>query len=312
MTVTVEEDFRAFVVARWGELEPVARLVTLDAATARRVTIDALADLHGRWGELLDEGSPGAAARRAVLTGSLDVAGSGGRTRPARRAEGGGPGPGADAPPDDAATDDAVLAALTGVVQGAAPLERAVLAAGTAWGLDPYAVADLLAMPAATLRDADLTVRGRLRAAHTGARAAGGWEPAEWALDRDVEDAVDALLTGHADPPDAVALVGERHRQVRRRSVVLGSGAALAATAAAVWGVEAVVSGAASEAAPLPPGPGDPAWATTSSWPARGGLATDDGVVALVAGASPGPGCSTPTTSPAGGWSSPRRRTPAG
>ena len=64
MTVTVEEDFRQFVVARWGELEPVAHLVTLDAETARRVTTDALADLHGRWGELLDEGPPGAAARR--------------------------------------------------------------------------------------------------------------------------------------------------------------------------------------------------------------------------------------------------------
>ena len=172
-------------------------------------------------------------------------------------------------------------------MQDAAPLERAVLAAGTAWGLDPYAVADLLGMPAATLRDADLAVRGRLQAAHSGARAAAGWEPAEWALDRDVEDAVDGLLSGHADPPDAVALVGERHRQVRRRSVVLGGGAALAATAAAVWGVEAVVSGAPSEAAPLPPAPGDPVWATASTWPARGRLATDEGVVALVAGASP-------------------------
>ena len=74
MTVTVEEDFRQFVVARWGELEPVAHLVTLDAATARRVTTGALAELHGRWGELLDEGAPGAAARRAVLTGSLEAA----------------------------------------------------------------------------------------------------------------------------------------------------------------------------------------------------------------------------------------------
>ena len=50
MTVTAEEDFRDFVVARWGELEPVARLVTLDGPTARRVTTDALADLHGQWG----------------------------------------------------------------------------------------------------------------------------------------------------------------------------------------------------------------------------------------------------------------------
>lgn len=47
------------------------------------------------------------------------------------------------------------------------------------------------------------------------------------------------------------------------------------------------MSGATSQAEPLPPGPGDPAWATTASWPARGRLATDAGVTALVAGASP-------------------------
>ena len=86
MTVTVEEDFRQFVVARWGELEPVAHLVTLDSATARRVTIDALAELHGRWSGLLEEGSPGAAARRAVLTGSLD-AGAPRRRTPTTRAK---------------------------------------------------------------------------------------------------------------------------------------------------------------------------------------------------------------------------------
>ena len=71
MTVTVEQDFRDFVVARWGELEPLARLVTLDGPSARRVTTAALADLHGQWGHLLDEGSPGAAAQREVLAGSL-------------------------------------------------------------------------------------------------------------------------------------------------------------------------------------------------------------------------------------------------
>ena len=283
MTVAVEEDFREFVVARWGELEPVAHLVTLDAATARRVTTDALADLHGRWGQLLDDGAPGAAARRAVLSAAVAAAG---RSTPRRAPRGADDDRGSAAPPDDLSPDE-VLAALTAVVRAAAPLERAVLAAGTAWGLDPYAVADLLEMPPATLRDADLAVRARLLATHTEARVAAGWEPAEWALDRDVADAVDALLVGHDDPPDAVALVGERHRQVRRRSVVLGTGAALAATAATVWAADALVTGAASEAAPLPPAPGDPVWAVTSSWPARGRLATDAGVVALVAGASP-------------------------
>ena len=79
------------------------------------------------------------------------------------------------------------------------------------------------------------------------------------------------------------------------------------------WGVEAVVSGAASEAAPLPPGPGRPGLgddeqlararpprhgrrASPPSWP----------------GPRPGPACSGPTTWPAGASSSPRPPTPAG
>ena len=68
MTLTVEDDFREFVAARWPDLEGVAFVVTLDAATARRVTTDALAALHQQWREALDEGRPGAAARRSVLS----------------------------------------------------------------------------------------------------------------------------------------------------------------------------------------------------------------------------------------------------
>jgi hypothetical protein len=94
-------------------------------------------------------------------------------------------------------------------------------------------------------------------------------------------------MDGPGDPPDAVALVGERHRQVHRRSVVLGAGAALAAAAATAWGAQSVMTGVSSQAAPTPLGPGDPAWAMTSTWPARGRLANDPGVTALVAGASP-------------------------
>ena len=280
MTVTAEEDFRDFVIARWGELEPVAQLVTLDAPTARRVTTDALADLHGQWAHLLDEGMPGAAARRTVLAGALAAA----RHHSSARA-GGAARPGHDGL--DADPDEVVVTALLPVVRRAAPLERAVLAAATVWGLDPGRVADLLGMPPAPVRDADLAVRRRLLGAHTAARAAAGWEPAEWALDRDLEDALDLLLGDHADPPDAVALVDERHRRVRRRSVVLGTGATLAAGAAAFWFVDGVATGTASEAAPQPPRPGDPVWTRTSSWPARGRLATDDRVAALVAGASP-------------------------
>ncbi len=283
MTVTAEEDFRDFVVARWGELEPVARLVTLDGPTARRVTTDALADLHGQWGALLDEGVPGATARRRVLTAALaatrhrTTASQGDDHRPTRAAD-------LD-PTGDA--DDAVLAALLVVVRGATPLERAALAGATVWGLDPGRVADLLELPPATVVDADLAVRRRLLEAHTAGRAAAGWEPAEWALDRDVDDALDLLLADHTDPPDAVALVGERHRQVRRRSVVLGTGAALAAAGLGAWVIDAVATGAASQPAPQPPRPGDPVWVATNSWPARGRLARDAGVAALVAGASP-------------------------
>ena len=142
-------------------------------------------------------------------------------------------------------------------------------------------------MPSTTLVDADRALRSRLLGAHTAGRAAAGWEPAEWALERDVEDAVDLLLADHTDPPDAVALVGERHRQVRRRSVVIGTGATLAAAAVGAWFAEGVSTGAASGAAGRPPGPGDPVWVAANTWPARGRLATDPGVAALVAGASP-------------------------
>src|SRR6188768_47934 len=280
MTVTAEEDFRDFVIARWGELEPVAQLVTLDAPAARRVTTDALADLHGQWAHLLDEGMPGAAARRTVLAGALAAARHHSSARVGCAAR-----PGHD--DLDAEPVEVVVTALLPVVRRAAPLERAVLAAATVWGLDPGRVADLLGMPPAPVRDADLAVRRRLLGAHTAARAAAGWEPAEWALDRDLEDALDLLLADHADPPDAVALVDERHRRVRRRSVVLGTGTTLAAGAAAFWFVDGVATGTASEAAPQPPRPGDPVWTRTSSWPARGRLATDDRVAALVAGASP-------------------------
>ena len=280
MTVTAEEDFRDFVIARWGELEPVAQLVTLDAPTARRVTTDALADLHGQWAHLLDEGMPGAAARRTVLAGALAAA----RHHSSARA-GGASRPGHDH--HDLDPDDVAVTALLPVVRRATPLERAALGAATVWGLDPGRVADLLGMPPAPVRDADLAVRRRLLGAHTAARAAAGWEPAEWALDRDLEDALDLLLADHADPPDAVALVDERHRRVRRRSVVLGTGASLAAGAAAFWFVDGVAAGTASEAAPQPPRPGDPVWVRTSSWPARGRLAADARVAALVAGASP-------------------------
>ncbi|HET6967410.1 MAG TPA: hypothetical protein VFI44_03985, partial [Ornithinibacter sp.] len=73
MTLTVEDDFREFVAARWPDLEAVALLVTLDEDAARRVTTDALAGLHHHWREALDEGRPGELARRAVLTAAVSA-----------------------------------------------------------------------------------------------------------------------------------------------------------------------------------------------------------------------------------------------
>ena len=277
MTVTTEEDFREFVLARWGELEPVAQLVVLDDAAAREVTTTVLAELHGRWERLLVEGSPGSTARQEVLARSMAAA----HRQPAGRT------PGPDRQGTGPVADEAVLLALVEVVRAATPLERAVLGADAAWGLDAGRVAGLLAVPPSQAHDADLAVRARLLAAHTTAREAGGREPAEWAVDRDVADALDLLLTGRPDPPDAVALVDERRRQVQRRSVVLGAGAALGAAAVAAWGAQSVVTGASTPRAPRPPAPDHPAWARTSTWPARGRLATDPGVLALVAGASP-------------------------
>jgi hypothetical protein len=279
VTTTAEEDFREFVVARWGELEPVALLVTLDPAVARRVTTEALAGLHARWRELLDDGMPGATARGALLTAALAAATRPGRAFPAAAATTGTVTSTVDPEPE--------VTALVAAVRDATPLERAVLAASSTWGLDADDVAPLAGMPAAPVRAAEVTVRRSLLAAHTGARAREGREPAEWALDRDLAEALDLLLSATTDPPDAAALVGERRRRVRRRTVVLGTGGALAAAAAGAFVLEAVAAGAASEAAPLPPGPGDPVWITARSWPARGALATDGQVAALVDSASP-------------------------
>ena len=227
MTVTAEEDFRDFVVARWGELEPVAHLVTLDGPTARRVTTDALADLHGQWGQPARRGDAGCRrpprrARRGPRRGPAPTPRRGRGDGQARRRA---PRPAGRRPDDPSSPPCCRWCAAPPRSSGRCS------AAATVWGLDPGRVADLLGMPPAAVRDADLAVRRRLLAAHTAARAAAGWEPAEWALDRDLDDALDLLLGDHADPPDAVALVGERHRQVRRRSVVLGTGATLAAGA---------------------------------------------------------------------------------
>ena len=49
MSTVVDEDFTAFVDARWPDLEAVARVIVLDPQSARSATTAALADLATRW-----------------------------------------------------------------------------------------------------------------------------------------------------------------------------------------------------------------------------------------------------------------------
>ena len=298
MTLTVEDDFREFVAARWPDLEGVAFVVTLDPASARRVTTEALAGLHQHWREAIDDGRPGTTARRSVLTAALAaatrLAGTGSAATVHDTGEARTPvDAGAGTPTWGAEEDDPVVAALVRVVRGATPLERALVAAGAVWGAGPDEVAALLGMPAVDTRARSAAVRTRLVAAHDAARAAEGLAPADWALDVDLDAALEVLLAGQGDPPDPAALVEERRRSVRRRSVVAGGAGVLAAGAAAWWLVpRAATTPAGTSAAGSRPGalpsPDDDSWQHPSRWAPRGRLATDARVQALVISRSNG------------------------
>lgn len=266
-------------------------LVTLDAEKARRVTTDALAALHHRWREALDQGLPGALAREAVLTAAVAA------TRPPAPAAGGSTGAETrGSPPDDVSSPggaepgeeagDPVVLALVDVLRAATPLQRAVMAGGHVWSLLPAEVAALLGEPVTPVVQASSALRAALGRAHDAAREAVGLAAAEWALERDLDDALDVLLEGQGDPPDPAALVEERRRSVRRRSVLLGGVVTLSVGAAGWWLVHDATetSDAASGAAATTPGPTDISWDRTSSWSARGDLARDPGVQALVLG----------------------------
>ncbi|MBM6401507.1 hypothetical protein [Phycicoccus sonneratiae] len=287
MTLSAQEDFGGFVVARWGDLEAVALVTTLDPVTAREATTAALATLGPRWAATLEEGSPTTAARRALLE----------RLVPARRARPGRPVPGATPPgpaPALAAPgafgtpdDDAVPAALLRALTAEEPLVRCALAAEVVWDTPPPETGRLLGRP--DVEDAVASARERLLAVHRGARADDGLGPADHLLEADLVDLVHRLTTTQPEPPDPDSLVGERVRRVRRRSVVAGGGVLAVAGAAAWWGLagEEPAPARRSVATPSTAGPDDPAWRSSGRWPARGTLATDLGIQALVARAAP-------------------------
>jgi len=298
VTLTVEDDFRDFVAARWPDLEGVAFVVTLDAATARRVTTDALADLHRQWREALEEGRPGTMARQSVLSEAVAAAPRtvggvpaapvppGPAPAPGTHPPGAGSWPG---PEVDAEDDDPVLTALEVVLRAATPLERAFVGARSVWGASPDEVADLLGMPAANVRDQVAAVRRRLADAHDAARTAEGLGPADWALDVDLDAVVERLLTGQGDPPDPAALVEDRRRSVQRRSVFAWGAGVVAVGSLGWWAAgrrTAAASGVPGRATgrSAPPDATDPSWESVSRWAGRGALATDPRVQGMLAG----------------------------
>ncbi|HET6968192.1 MAG TPA: hypothetical protein VFI44_07945, partial [Ornithinibacter sp.] len=296
MTATVDDDFRDFVVARWPELECVARVVVLDPEPARAATTGALARLQQRWSETVEDGRPGDEARRAVLRAAVDTATR--RGRPTTAVPDAVPPSVTPAGPPDvpsgvrwgndpAGEEDPVVAALVAAVRSAPPLERAVLAAATLWDAGPDEVARLLDVSAGTVHEHAASLRSRLETSHDTARVAAGLEPSPWARDQDITAAVDVLLRGLADPPDPAALVAGRRRGLRRRTLVAGGVAVVA-----LGGAGAVLAGrgtrsrvtASGPGAPASLSPDDPRWASAAQWPARGPLAGDPGLASLVGG----------------------------
>lgn len=291
MTQVVGEDFRAFVDARWPELEAVARVVVLDPELARRVTADALGRLSTRWHASVEDGRPGEDARRELLAVALAAArpagGRGPSHRLATRRAPAEPAPAlvpAAMPWDDDEPPDPVVAAVLGVLVAADPLDRTLVGARLLWDARAHDVAHLLDRPHGELAGREQALDARLATARAHARRDAGLPPdVGWAgRERDVEEAVGLLLRDQGDPPDPTALVVRRTGAVRRRHVLLGgAAAALVATggAAAVL-LREEPAPAADGVRPVPPA-GHASWSSTQSWAARGPLAHDPGVRAL-------------------------------
>ncbi|QIM21967.1 hypothetical protein G7075_13880 [Phycicoccus sp. HDW14] len=298
MTLTVEEDFDGFVAARWPDLEAVAVVATLDAPAAREATATALASLRTRWAATLEEGSPTASARRALLEAVRP------RSRPRRSGPDGTSDRSSDRSSDGSSDTPAepvapavlhdlvadpgssVPGALLDALAGLPVPVRGLLAAGPLWEATDGELLGLVGPDGPSPAELD-DGRSRLLHAHRGARAADGLAVADHLLEHDLADLVHRLATVSPEPPDPAGLVVERVRRLRRRTLVLGGGAVLAAGAVG-WAVLERAGGPAvtaprPSAGPTTPGPDDPAWARSSRWAPRGGLARDLGIQALIA-----------------------------
>ncbi len=283
VTLAVDDDFSGFVAARWPDLEAVALVAAPDADTAREVTATTLARLGERWDDALDEGSPTRAARAALLKGLGALGADGPRVEATDLPL----APAADPPAAGGTVGDPVVAAaLIDTVRHEHAVVRAALAAGAIWGCDDAEVAALAGVPADRLASLLSDARSRLVSAHRAALAAEGLEPADWRLERDLTDALDALAAASPDPPDPAALVAERTRGVRRRSVLTGGAALVAAGGLGWWLLRDTAAGDAGDTttaeAPRPVGNTDAVWDSTTQWPPRGSLAGDTGILALV------------------------------
>ncbi len=280
MTFAVTDDFGEFVTARWRDLEAVALLATLDREAARATTCAALAALWGRWNEVRAEASPTSTARVELVrrlgrqqTGEVGVG-----SRPIALA--------GEPPPSVTQPGSGVPAALLRHLAHEDTEARILLAAEVVWGLFPDEVAAVRGMPTAQVRSTLTGVRERLLDAHRAARAVDGLAPLDAALDAELADLAEALLSDGADVPDPSALVGPRARALRRRDLLLG-GSAVAGTVVAGWvalgGGSGGVEHATAPTRPAPTPPDSNGWWLTRRWPARGGLATSADIQRLVA-----------------------------
>jgi RNA polymerase sigma-70 factor (sigma-E family) len=158
-----DDDFRAFVNARWPALVATAYLVTADRGVAEDCTQEALAKVHRRWARVRD-GSPAGYAHRAVVNAALSW-------RRRRRVAEVPLAPGFDRPAaggDPDGVDPVLVAALRSLP----PRMRAVVVLRYLEDLSEAETADLLGCSVGTVKSAGHRGVARLREALTAGTAA--------------------------------------------------------------------------------------------------------------------------------------------